>query len=96
MPAHSHACTLSVIHSVSQSVSMRDYYINFDLSKDLHLVGGLDDELLLSVVVRLQDERVLVVRHLQGRRLSSLNLGSVIFRVKLGNYIRHLAESQLV
>jgi len=86
--------------SQSQFVhGVRDYYINFDLSsetkknvsKDLDLVGGLDDELLLSVVVRLQDERVLVVRHLQGRRLSSLNLGSVIFRVKLGNYIRHLA-----
>ena len=38
------------------------------------LVGGLDDELVLAAAVRLQHERALVIRHLQGRRLTSLNL----------------------
>ena len=56
---------------------MVEYFCSIKRSSFLELCcvnGYLDDELLLAAVVRLEDERVLVVRHLQRCRLACLNL----------------------
>ncbi len=51
-------------------------FLEYDLAYwDLHY------ELLLTAVIGLEDERVLVVRHLQRRRLASLNLWKMEYNV---------------